>query len=142
MFYFAKSAIIMLILFFVFSATSKLQAEEITHIVVCWLDPKTDKSEINNIVHQSKLLASLPGVLSYDIGEPLPSKRSAVEDSYSFALSVKFDSKESMYAYVENEKHKAFVENILKPKLSKIVIYDFASSVETPRTDTISKLQY
>lgn len=115
-----------LLLFF---NTAKVIAEpHVTHVVVCWLKNDVTKSEIQNIIAQSKTFADIDGVLSLDIGEPIYNDRKAVDSSYSFALSIKFDSQESMELYVLDKRHQAFLNNMLKPKLSKIIIYDFAET--------------
>ena len=97
----------------------------ITHVVVCWLNADITDNELENVIEETRKLQSIPGLLELHVGTSIGSDRVIVDDSFTFAVSMKFNSVEDMKAYLTHEKHVAFVNNVLKPKLDKIVVYDF-----------------
>lgn len=97
----------------------------ITHVVVCWLNEDVTDNELENVMEETRRLQSIPGLLELHVGKSIDGDRAIVDDSFTFAVSMKFNSVEDMKAYLSHEKHVEFVNNVLKPKLSKIVVYDF-----------------
>ena len=117
------------ILFAVLSsnALSSQKEEEtfLTHLVICWLDKSVQESEINMVVNEAKKLVSIPGVSDFSVGKAIESERAIVDDSFTFAISMKFRNLETMNQYLTHKIHTDFVEKILKPRIDKIKVYDF-----------------
>ena len=101
------------------------QSEIITHVVVCWLNESVTDIEVDNVIRETRKLQSIPGLLGLHVGKSIASTRVIVDDSFTFAVSMKFSSMEDMNAYLTHDQHVDFVNNVLKPKLKKIVVYDF-----------------
>ena len=59
------------------------------------------------------------------IGRPVASERKIVDDSFTFAVSVVFDSAQEMQQYLADPIHVDFVQSVLTPVLKRIVVYDF-----------------
>ncbi len=124
-----KIIIIAAILFIILPSTAfSSQGKEdssLTHIVICWLDKSVKDNELNIIINEAKKLTSIPLILDFSIGRAIESERSIVDDSFTFAVLMKFKNKEDMNKYLNHKIHVDFVNEVLKPKVSKIVVYDF-----------------
>lgn len=120
-------AVAVLLIVFSANAVSSQQEEEtsLTHLVICWLDKSLKENEINMVINEANKLASIPGVSDFSVGKAIESERAIVDDSFTFAVSMKFTNSEAMKQYLNHRIHVDFVENILKPRLAKVIVYDF-----------------
>jgi len=48
-----------------------------------------------------------------------------VDDSFDVGILLTFPDRQTMNAYLTHPDHKQAVKNVLKPLVSKIVVYDF-----------------
>lgn len=97
----------------------------ITHVVMVWLKPTLTKSEVKHIISQTQPLANIQWVKKMKIGKPINSHRKIVDDSFSFGIIMEFENKMDMNQYLTHKSHIDYVNNLLKPALSKVVVYDF-----------------
>lgn len=97
----------------------------INHIVLVWLKADTSIAEINTIIEESKALKSIGGIQSLNIGTAIASERKIVDDSFSLGLHMRFANLKDMNHYLKHPRHVDFVDNFIKPKLEKILVYDF-----------------
>ena len=64
-------------------------------------------------------------MLSVQAGECLPGQRPIVDSSFDVALTMEFASQADMQKYLDDPRHKAAVESVLKPLVKKFMVYDF-----------------
>jgi len=96
-----------------------------SHVVVIWT--KADKPDAKDeiITGAEKYLRHIPGTIHFHIGEPVPSDRPVVDQSYQIALNVVFADKKAQDDYQVHPMHVEFVEKVFKPNLERVVVYDF-----------------
>lgn len=76
-----------------------------------------------------RLIATIPGVVSYYCGRPLDTGRATVDANYHIGLYVGFISVEDYNAYVAHPQHIALVEK-WKPRTTLLFVRDVID--ETP----------
>jgi len=97
----------------------------LTHLVICWLDEAIKEDEIEMVIDETRKLSSIPGVQDFSVGKPVQSDRAVVDDSFTFAIAMRFRSQKEMESYLTHDLHVGYVNEILKPRASKITVYDF-----------------
>lgn len=100
-------------------------AEPVHHVVVVWLRAGTPDAVRQMLMKRTEQLAEIEGIESIHTGEPLPSSRPVVDDSFSFAVTFIFRSKQAMNAYLQDRRHQQFIANEVKPHLDHLLIYDY-----------------
>jgi hypothetical protein len=95
------------------------------HVVILWLKDRGNSNSCDRIIQSAKDLAKLPGVLEVKQGIVLPSDRPVVDSSYDVALVFSFRDKKALLDYGVNPEHKKISDEIIKPLVSKIQVYDF-----------------
>lgn len=105
-------------------SASKIRSGEVLHIVVCWLKQPGDIDQRGKLISATENLKDIPGVLEIRAGEVLPSDRMAVDKSFDVAFVFRFKDEAALRSYEQNPIHVAAVEEVLKPLVSRIVIYD------------------
>lgn len=101
------------------------QAKPVTHIVMVWFKPDVSSDKRMQIKQQTAMLKTIPGLLTLEMGEAIPSQRSIVDDSFDLGIMMQFPSVEAMNAYLVHPQHKAFVNDYVKGNVDKLVVYDF-----------------
>jgi len=104
------------------------QAEDparLHHIVLVWLKLPGNPTHRSHLIEVSQSFASIPGVKSVSVGEPVHSDREIVDDSFDVAIDLTFDDKQSLQNYLDHPDHLRAVEVSLKPLAERIVVYDF-----------------
>lgn len=74
-------------------------------------------------------LATIPGVIGYRFGVPIPSERPVVDSTFAVGLSMSFQDQAAAAAYQDHPVHQKFVEQYVKPLVSRVVVYDFGTDV-------------
>ncbi len=97
----------------------------IQHTVVFWLKDHGNIEQQARIIKAAKDLTRIPGVVGVKVGTVLPSDRPVVDSSYDVAMVFSFVSKQALNDYEVHPLHKKAVEEVIKPIVSKIVVYDF-----------------
>ncbi len=98
--------------------------QTVTHVVFCWMDSTVNEQQIDSLIERTKKLNEIPGIIDLSVGRPLSSERPIVDDSFSFGIAMTFANSEDMKLYLIDERHTSFVNTFIKPKLSKILVYD------------------
>ena len=101
------------------------QTAPVHHIVLVWFPPETTDDTIQTVIQQSRALAGIEGVSSLKVGKAIASDRAIVDDSFDIGISMQFDSVEAMNRYLVHPQHQAFVQEYIKGKVSKLLVYDF-----------------
>ena len=97
----------------------------VTHVVVFWLKDHGNAAQRAKIIETSESFRNIPGVLSVQAGQCLPSQRPIVDSTFDVALTMEFASKAAMQKYLDDPRHKAASDGVLKPLVKKIAVYDF-----------------
>jgi hypothetical protein len=97
----------------------------INHVVLVWLKADTTPAEIDTIIAESQKLTSIDTIESLSIGTAIPSERKIVDDSFSFGMHMRFATQQDMQRYLSHPQHIKFVDTFVKPKLDKLLVYDF-----------------
>ncbi len=94
------------------------------HVVLCWLKEPGNAEGRQQIIEVSKTFKAIPGVIGVKAGASIPSDRTIV-DSFDVGILLTFADQKAMQTYLDHPDHKQTVQNVLKPLVSKIVVYDF-----------------
>ena len=97
----------------------------VQHVVVCWLKEPGNNAARRRIVEASRDFGSLPGVVAVSAGEPIESDRPIVDDSFDVAVTITFESRVALDAYLAHPKHRQATAEVLGPLVERLVIYDF-----------------
>ncbi len=122
-----RQLIKLLLLFFTLLLTGCQTAPQggVTHVVVFWLKDHGNAAQRAKISEASESFRKISGVLSVRAGQCLPSPRPVVDSSFDVALTMEFASQADMQSYLDDPRHKAAAENVLKPLVKKFTVYDF-----------------
>ena len=103
---------------------------KIHHVVIVWLKQVGDEGVRHKYIEESKPLAEIPGVLSYNIGTPASIKHqrpnSALDDSYDLAVSSTFENQQAFEDFLNNPEYIKLAQEVLRPLVEKYKVYDFA----------------
>lgn len=105
--------------------TGGAESGRIQHVVLFWLKEPGNPQAREKIVRASREFASIPGVLDVRVGTVLSSDRPIVDDSFDVALVVSCKTEQALADYLAHPKHTQAVEQIVKPLVGKILVYDF-----------------
>ena len=97
----------------------------VVHVVLVWLKDPGNAAHRARIVEATRAFAGLPGVEEIRVGEPVPSARASVDDSFDIGLYMVFSSREALEAYLDHPDHRAAQREILRPLATKAIVYDF-----------------
>lgn len=102
---------------------------KVHHVVVVWLKQAGDENARRQYIEESKHIAELPGVLSYEIGSPAAIKRghasAALDESYDVAVSSTYESQQAFEDFLKNPEYVRIAQQVLKPLVDKYKVYDF-----------------
>lgn len=102
---------------------------KVHHVVVVWLKQAGNEELRRQYMAESKRLAELPGVLSYEIGSPAAIKRAhtsaALDESYDVAISSTYESQQAFEDFLKNPEYVRIAQQVLKPLVDKYKVYDF-----------------
>jgi hypothetical protein len=97
----------------------------LSHIVIFWLKPELEPSQIIAFREGLDSLKDIPGTRGIYIGTPAKiSPRPVIDSSYSIAMTILFDSLSDQDAYQIHPLHQAFL-NRFKSDWSKVIVYDY-----------------
>ena len=96
----------------------------LTHVVVFWLKNPGDASARQRVIAASENFRSIPGVISVDAGQVVPTERPNVDKTYDVGVVIRFRDRESLEQYQVHPKHRAMLEQ-LGPLIDHTVAYDF-----------------
>jgi hypothetical protein len=93
------------------------------HVVVFWLKDPGDAEGRRRIVEASNGLRSIPGVLSVQAGEMVPSPRPNVDTSFDVAAVMWFKDRDALETYQVHPQHKAMLLEV-GPLVGRTMVYD------------------
>lgn len=96
----------------------------ITHAVIFWVEGDEDVKR-EKLLKGTAMLATIPGALEFRSGSAVPSPRPVVDDSFAVAISMTFKDQAAADLYQDHPLHHEFVEQYVKPLVSRLVVYDF-----------------
>lgn len=97
----------------------------VQHVVVMWLKEPGNALHRQQLITASLGLAAIPGVTQVFAGQPLPSQRAVVDSSYDVAVTFVLQDEAALAAYQSHPLHQAATEQVLKPLVARVLIYDF-----------------
>ena len=97
----------------------------IHHVIICWLKESGNKEARQKIIEASRGFSSIPGVVDVKAGSVIHSEREIVDSSFDVAIYLSFENEQKLQDYHVHPIHKNAVKEILKPLVSKVVVYDF-----------------
>ena len=98
---------------------------EIVHVVLIWLKEPGNEEHINEVIKTTHSLKAISEVQELNVGKRVLSDRPIVDDSFDVGISMLFNSKEELKAYLIHPTHTQAVEAVLRPLAEKILVYDF-----------------
>ncbi len=114
----------LLLILVILMLSMQAQAEQVTHIVLVWLDKSLSQEQITKIIDNTKQLSKINYVKSMKVGRAIASTRKIVDDSFTFGIVMEFANIESMNKYLVDDNHVNYVKR-LKPMIKKLLVYDF-----------------
>ena len=106
--------------------SDRREHDTVEHVVVCWLKTPGDASARQRVIDESKAFVGvIPGLLDVSAGTALPSTRPAVDSSFDVAVVMTFRDEAALRAYDVHPRHKKAVDEVLRPLVARLVIYDF-----------------
>jgi hypothetical protein len=97
-------------------------------VVLCWLKEPGSTAGRARVIEASKALRHIPGVLAVNAGEPVLSDRPIVDDSFDVAVVMTFATPQDLADYLAHPLHRKVQEEVLRPLVNKIVVYDFTDT--------------
>jgi len=123
---------LLLVIFLVafFSACNNSQQHnsnhsKLKHVVVCWLKEPGNQDHRQQLFESKDILKDIPGVLDVNVGSVLQSNRAIVDDSFDVAFVFSFQDSTAMVNYLSHPDHKNLQQELLRPLVEKILVYDF-----------------
>jgi hypothetical protein len=96
----------------------------VSHVVVCWLKQPGNADARWKLIHASESFRALPGVEEIVVGRPIASTRPVVDSTFDLSIVFVFKDAAALRAYESSEQHQEAVRRVLKPLVSRLVIYD------------------
>ena len=109
---------------FQIQATAAVSSETIEHIVIIWLKQPGNTQAQDTVIKASQALKTIPGVISLRSGKAVPSQRTIVDSSYDVALIISLINQAALDAYLVHPTHRKLLEEIMKPLVDRIRVYD------------------
>ena len=92
---------------------------------MCWLKTPGDATARQTVIDESHALGeAIPGLMFVAAGTVLPSDRPGIDSSFDVAIYMAFYDEQALRAYESHPRHKQALEQVLRPLVDKVVIYD------------------
>ena len=99
----------------------------IQHVVLCWLADEHDKSDIAAVKAGFAKFSAIPQVASIMIGDPVPSEREIVDDSFHVGVVMQFNNAQDLEGFMIDKTHKKITQDVLAPLCPRAVVYDITN---------------
>ncbi|MCW0219593.1 MAG: Dabb family protein [Prosthecobacter sp.] len=101
---------------------------KVEHVVLIWLKKPGNAADRATVVATAKKLqAGIPQIQHMSVGQPLPSERSVVDDSFDVGMTLRFANPADLSAYEKHPVHVKAVADTLKPLAAKLLVYDIVT---------------
>lgn len=107
--------------------THAKEDQRVSHVVVVWLKEPGNAQMREQFINASRVLETLPGVVSRHVSAVIPSDRPKVDDTFDVAVTVTFKNAQALQEYMKSQKHKKMLKDQLKPLVNRIVVYNFGN---------------
>ncbi|MFM2178206.1 MAG: hypothetical protein RL015_2304 [Verrucomicrobiota bacterium] len=105
-----------------YAVTAKGKVE---HVVLVWLKKPGDAADRAKVVAAAKKFqAVIREIQHLSVGQPLPSERPVVDDSFDVGLVMRFANAQDLSTYEKHPVHVQAVKEILQPIAKKLLVYD------------------
>ena len=101
----------------------QVDADDFLHAVYFWAVPDLSEAAEHQLLQGMETLRSIKGIKHIWIGPPAHTPREVVDNSYTYAFVVLFESKAAHDAYQVDPIHTSFI-NQHKDKWTRVQIYD------------------
>ena len=98
--------------------------QAIEHIVFLWLKEPGNSNAQDTIIKANQALKTIPGVIALRTGKAVPSQRRIVDSSFDVALIISLIDQAALDAYLVHPLHQRLVDEIMKPLVDKVRVYD------------------
>ncbi len=98
----------------------------VIHVVFVWLKEPGNAEHRARIIEASRAFEEIDGVLEVRVGEPVASDRPVVDDSFDVGIYLRFATARDMRDYLEDERHRVAVTDVLRPLTARYLVYDIA----------------
>jgi hypothetical protein len=100
-------------------------SQKVEHVVLIWLKNPGNAAERAKVIASVKQFQhEIAEIQHLSVGEPLPSDRPVVDDSFDVGLVLRFADKAALTRYEKHPAHVRAVESTLKPLAKKLLVYD------------------
>ncbi len=96
----------------------------VNHIVFGWLKEPGNMEHREKIIKTCQSLKEIPGIIDLSVGQPIPSDRKIVDDSFDVGMCMVFKNVEDMKKYIDHPEHVKASKEVLMPLMKKVVVYD------------------
>lgn len=96
----------------------------LTHVVLFWAKDDLTAAERGEFAASLRTLPSAPSVSAGWVGTPAATNRPVIDRSYTFALTLRFESLADHDKYQVDPIHDAFHDRCAK-YWTKVLVYDF-----------------
>ncbi len=93
------------------------------HTVYFWLADPTPGNRERFLNEINPFIMGVEEIRTWHIGAPADTDRDVIDNSYSYCLSVSFDSKKEHDLYQDHPLHKQFIENA-SSLWERVAVYD------------------
>lgn len=99
----------------------------VSHVVIAWLKEPGNDDARQQFIDMTKRFADIPGVITQRVGKVLRSDRKVVDSSFDVAAVITFKDQSALTNYLQHPLHKKAIEDVLKPLVQRVIVYDFVS---------------
>ena len=101
----------------------------VRHVILFWLKEPDNPEHVQQAIDGLKLLREIPGVVSMELGTPLPNERNPsdltfVDSSFHISMVMLLESEQAFAGYVKHPIHDVTVRNRLTPLVAGLKTYD------------------
>lgn len=125
------TTIAVIILFNTISCTAQKQSMDnkiipgkFAHTVYFWMkNPNDQNGNVSFLKSLRKFIDNCPYIITKHIGQPAPTDRDVIDNTYSYSLLLTFNNKEEQDKYQDDPNHKIFIAES-SDLWSKVLVYD------------------
>lgn len=76
------------------------------------------------IARASEKFREMPGVVSVEVGDALPVRRSGIEERFDLSVVFTFQDRAALERFEKDPRHAAAVKSLLKPLVKRYVVFN------------------
>lgn len=103
---------------------AKLRNPKLMHTVYVWLKDDLDKDEMRAFLDDAMKIGDIESVARFRLGKAAKTEeRAIVDNTYTIAMNIEFNSIQDQKAYQDDSIHVEFVKNN-NDRWDKVIVYD------------------